>query len=248
MIKTFFVTAFFQPLYNLLVFLADVLPGHDVGLAIILMTILVRLALFPLYHKSTKTQSKLKEIEPELKALKEKHQDREAQARAMMELYKQHGINPFSGFMLLLIQLPIIFSLYSVFKGSLDLHVDLVYSFIHFPTTVSHLFLGQLDITGKSLILALVVGATQFIQMQLALPALQPKKEGEKQSFGDEMSRNMQLQMKYFLPVMIIFIARSLPIAISLYWITSNLFSIGHELIVKNKARELLSKLKRPKS
>lgn len=248
MIKAFFVTVFFQPLYNILVFLADILPGHDVGLAIVLLTILVRLGLFPLYHKSTKTQAKLKEIEPELKALKEKHQDREAQAKAMMELYKQHGINPFSGFMLLLIQLPIIFSLYSVFKGSLDLHADLVYPFIHLPTDVSHLFLGtSLDITGKSLTLAIIVGATQFIQMQLALPALPKKTEGT-QSFGDEMSRNMQLQMKYFLPVMIIFIARSLPIAISLYWITSNLFSVGHELIVKKKALELLGKIKRPKS
>lgn len=248
MIKTFFVTTFFQPLYNFLVFLADVLPGHDVGLAIVLMTILVRLALFPIYHKSTKTQAKLKEIEPELKALKEKHQDREAQARAMMELYKQHGINPFSGFVLLLIQLPIILSLYYVFKDNLSVHIDLVYSFVNFPETINPLFLGKLDITAKSLILALIVGATQFIQMQLALPPLSPKKPGEKQTFSDDMSRSMQMQMKYFLPVMIIFIARSLPIAISLYWITSNLFSIGHELIVKKKALELLSKIKRPKS
>lgn len=247
MIKAFFVTTFFQPLYNILVFLTGILPGADVGLAIILLTVIVRLALFPLYHKSTKTQAKMKEIEPELRSLKEKHgQDREAQARATMELYKAHGINPFSGFLLLLIQLPIIFALYEVFKGSLNLHTDLVYSFIKFPETTSHLFLGMIDITSKSLLLAVMVGLTQFIQMQLALPPLPPKKDGEKQSFGDEMSRNMQLQMKYFLPIVIIFIARSLPIAISLYWITSNLFSVGHELIVKKKALELLAKVKRP--
>lgn len=246
MIKAFFITLFFQPLYNILVFLTVVLPGHDVGLAIVLLTIIVRLALFPLYHKSTKTQAKLKEIEPALKSLKEKHgDDREAQAKATMELYKEHGINPFSGFLLLLIQLPIIISLYQVFKGSLSLHSDLVYSFITLPQTTGHLFLGLIDITSKSLLIAIIVGLTQFIQMQLALPPL-PKKTGEKQSFSDEMSRNMQLQMKYFLPVMIIFIARSLPIAISLYWITSNLFSIGHELIVKKKALEILAKVKRP--
>ena len=247
MIKSFFVAAFFQPLYNILVVLTDILPGHDIGLAIILLTILVRLGLFPLYHKSTKTQAKLKEIEPELKALKEKHQDREAQAKAMMELYKNHGINPFSGFMLLLIQLPIILSLYYVFRDSLDMHLDLVYSFVTFPQITSSMFLGWLDITGKSLAMAVLVGVTQFIQMQLALPAL-PKKTGNKESFGDDLSRSMQLQMKYFLPVMIIFIARSLPIAISLYWITSNIFSIGHELIVKKKALGFLAKIKGPKS
>lgn len=248
MIKSFFVFTFFQPLYNILVFLADILPGHDVGLAIVLLTILVRLALFPLYHKSTKTQAKLKEIEPELKALKEEHKDREAQAKAMMELYKNHGINPLSGFMLLLIQLPVIFSLYYVFKDSINSHLDLVYSFINFPEVTSNLFLGVIDISSKSLVLAIVVGATQFIQMQLALPPLPPKKEGAEKSFSDDMSRSMQMQMKYFLPIVIIFIARSLPIALSLYWITSNLFSIGHELIVKKKALDLFGKIKRPQS
>src|SRR5690606_5202936 len=109
----------YQPLYNGLIFLIDVIPYRDAGLAVVLLTIAVKLILFPLSKKAVRTQLILKQVQPELDSLKEKHKDdKQAQAQAMMGLYKEKGINPFSSFFLILIQLPIILTLYRIFVGS----------------------------------------------------------------------------------------------------------------------------------
>ena len=92
-----------------MVVLTSVVPGHDLGLAVILLTLIVKFILVPISHKTIKTQKKLKELEPEITKLKEKHKDdQQGQALKIMELYKEHGVNPFSGVFLMFIQLPII--------------------------------------------------------------------------------------------------------------------------------------------
>ena len=107
----------YQPLYNILAFLIGVLPGHSVGLAIITLTVVVRLALFPLTGKSMKAQKVMKELEPELKRIREAHKnDKQLQAKKTMELYQEKGVTPFSGCLPLFIQIPIIIGLYIVFK------------------------------------------------------------------------------------------------------------------------------------
>jgi len=238
MITAFFKAVFYQPLYNGLIFLFDTLPWADAGLVVILFTALVKLALFPLSKKSIKTQMVMKKIQPELDQLKTKYKDdREGQARAMMALYREKKLNPLSGILVVLIQLPIIFAIYWIFfKGGLPaVNTDLLYSFIQIPANIDmHLF-GVIDISQKNVILAVLTGVTQFFQMKFALPKLSPRKEGA--SFKDDLARSMNLQMKYIMPIFIIVIAYQLPVVVSLYWITSNLFAIGQELVVRKKYR-----------
>src|SRR3989344_7779658 len=135
MLLGIYTTVFYQPLYNALVFLVSIIPGGNMGVAIILLTVLVRFVLFPISHKSIVSQSKMRAIAPALEKLKETHkEDKQEQARKTMELYRSHGINPFSGIILLIIQLPIILALYNVFlKGLPHLDGTLLYSFVHLP-------------------------------------------------------------------------------------------------------------------
>lgn len=236
-------TIIYQPLYNTLLFIVSVLPGHSVGSAIIILTVLVRLVLLPLTGKSIKAQRAMKELEPELKRIREEHKDdREKQSRKMMELYQAKGVNPFSGCLPLLIQIPIIIGLYWVFfKGLTTIDQSILYAFVHPPETLDMHFL-VFDLGAKSMFIAFLAGASQFIQTRISL-AGQPlpvsdQKKNEKPTFQEDFSKSMQFQMKYVFPVMIGVIAYSTSAAVALYWTTSNILSIAQELYMKrgNKA------------
>lgn len=236
---SFFTAVFYQPIYNVLVFLMDVLPWADAGVIIILVTIIVRLVLFPLSQKSIRTQLKMKEIGPELEAIKLKYStDKQEQAKQTMAFYKEKGINPFSGFLAILIQFPIIISLYQIFyKGGIST-VDpvLLYSFVHVPThAISMVFLGFISLTSKNLVFALLAAVTQFFQAQIITPKQPPVDPTAKKSLGGDLARSMTFQSKYVFPIIIFFIAYAVSAAVSLYWIVSNLFSIGQELYVRAK-------------
>lgn len=237
MISSIYNTIVYQPLYNGLVLLMDTIPWADAGVVVIIFTIIIKLFLFPLSKKAVKTQIQMKAVEPELAILKEKYKnDRQELARKQMDLYKEKGIRPFVGFFLILIQLPIIFALYRMFlhSGLPQINIDLLYSFVHIPDFVSMIFLNFIDISQKSLGLALFVGATTFLQSKIMMPN-KPKASapGDKISIKDEFAKNMHLQMRYLLPVVLTIVAFSLPAVISLYWVTSNLFTIGQELFLK---------------
>ncbi len=245
MITDLFNTLFYQPIYNGLIFLISIIPGADVGIAIILLTIIVKLIILPLSHKSIKSQAKIRNIEPEVKEIKEKHKkNKQEQARQVMELYKKHGVNPFTGCFLALVQLPVVLALYWVFfKGLGEINTDMLYSFINTPIVINMQFLGFVDMLGKSLFLALLAGITQYYQMKLSLPPILPKnKESDngEPSFKDEFVRNMSTQMRYVLPVFVFFIAYTISAAVALYWVTNNSFSVAHELIVRKKAKEII--------
>src|SRR6185369_17930108 len=120
----------YRPILNLLVYLYNVLPGHDIGVVIILVTIVIRLILAPFMHKSLKSQKAMNALQPRLTELRDKHKnDKEAQAKAMMELYKEHKVNPLSSCLPLLIQLPILIALYQVLAHSLRGHLEGLYHF-----------------------------------------------------------------------------------------------------------------------
>jgi YidC/Oxa1 family membrane protein insertase len=230
---------FFDPVYNTLVFFIDVIPGGDVGLAIIATVLVVKTVLLPISIKAVKTQKIMRDIEPKLKEIKEKHkEDKQEQAQAMMAIYKDAGMNPFASILLVLLQIPIIIALYfSVSQGggvSLpDINVDLLYSFITEPVAVTMNFIGWIDINGKSLILALGAGITQYIHVSLTMPKLAPKEPGAEPNFKDDFMRNMQTQMKYVMPVLIAVIAYTISAAIALYFLISNLTSIAQEYFVR---------------
>lgn len=235
-------TILYEPIYNFLVLFLDVLPGADLGLAIIGLTVLIKLVLLPLSYKGIKAQRKVKEIEPELKALREKYKDdRETQALKMMELYRERNVKPFSGFALLLIQIPIILALYYVIlRGGLPaLNLDIIYSFVPIPEAVNIDFLGFINVTEKSFILAGLTALTQYAQTHLSFGKQDDKKSADAPAFGEsfksDFARSLKLQMRYVFPLIVGVIAYTLSAAIALYWTTSNLFHIGQELVIKRK-------------
>ncbi len=246
MIGDIFNVAFYQPLYNGLVFLIYIFPFGDVGFAIIVLTIVVKFIIFPFTHKSVKTQAKLREIEPEVKKIKKQHEkDKQQQAQKMMELYRKHGVNPFSGCTLILVQLPIILALYWVFWKGLTNGIDMsnLYTITPIPDTINFNFLGFIDIMGKSMIFALAAGITQHFQMRLSMPQIMEKEpkpaHDSTTSFKSEFAKSFRIQMKYGFPVLVFFIAYTISSAVAIYWTTSNLFSITHELVVKKKAKAI---------
>jgi len=237
--STIWHTFFFDPVYNTLTLFIDVVPGGDIGLAIILTTVLVKVLLLPLSVKAAKTQVVMRELEPQLKALKEDHKDdRETQAKEMMALYKAAGLNPFASVILIFLQIPIIIALYlSVYSGGgvalPEINTDVLYAWVPVPAVVTMLFLGIVDIAGRSLPLAFLAGITQFIQANLALPKSTPREPGAEPSFKDDFQRSMQAQMRYVLPVIIFFVAYTISAAIALYFVVSNLVAIAQEFYVR---------------
>lgn len=229
---------FFDPIYNCLVFFIDIFPGGDVGLAIIVTVVIVKMFLLPVSIKAAKTQVAMRELDPKLKELKEKVEDKQEQAKQMMELYKEAGVNPFASILQLFIQIPIVIALYlAVSRGGgvalPDINVELLYSFIPNPDTVSMFFLGVMDIAQKSLPLALLAGFTQFIQAHMSMPKMEPKKDGEGPDLKADFARSMQTQMRYVMPIIIFFVAYSISAALALYFTVSNLMMIAQEVIVR---------------
>ncbi len=141
----------YKPFVNLLAVLVSIMPGGDLGLAVIILTILVKTALFPLSQRSIESQAKMKLLEPEIAKIKAGGASKEEQARLTFELYKTHKTNPFSGCLLVLIQIPIIFALYYVFFKGINFDSNL-YSFVKIPTHINANFLGLIDLNGKSLV------------------------------------------------------------------------------------------------
>jgi len=233
MLGSLFNAAIYQPLYNGLVFVIGFVPFADAGVAVIILTFLVKLALFPISQKAVRTQLRMKTFEADLALIKEKHKnDKEAHAKATMAFYKEKNINPFSSIFLALVQIPIILALYYIFyKGGLPtINTELLYSFVSVPTVSMH-FLGLIDITKGSLILAILVAVSQYFQVRFAMPSVKPKVS--EMSFKEDFARTMNLQMRYFLPAVVGVVAFSISGAVSLYWITSNLFAIGQEIYVR---------------
>lgn len=239
MIVETFNTLIFNPLYNGLIFLIDIVPYADVGFAVVILTILVKIILFPLAHKVARMQVQMKDLAPKMDELKEKYKDdKQEQTLKIMALYKEHNVRPFLSILVIFIQLPIIFGLYWVFfRGGLpDIQIELLYSFIPFPETVNMNFLGLIDIGGRSAILALLAGVTQFVHSYYALP--KPKPRGENPSIKEDLAYSFHLQMKYVMPVIVVVISYTISAAIALYWLTSNLFAIGQELIVRRNLKK----------
>ncbi len=232
-------TFFYEPLYNALVLFIKIVPWHSVGIAVVLLTVFVKILLFPLSQKAIKTQVKMKLLEPELNEIKIKYKDnKQLQAEKIMQIYKEKRLNPFSGIIQLFIQLPVLIALYQVFlRGGLPtIDSNLIYFFIDIPDYVN-MNLFWVDMTEKSIMFGFFAAFAQFIQTQFTLSGKNKKVvENKKETdFKDELAKSMNMQMKYIMPIVIFFIAKSFPIVVSLYLITSSLFAIGQEFYIKRK-------------
>ena len=239
MIGNLFNTFIHDPLYNGLVFLIDYIPGADIGIAIILLTIIVRLVLFPIAQKAIKNQVKMRRVEPELAALRKKYKkDKPKLAQETMALYKQHGIKFTANLKLLLIQLPVILGLYFVFaqSGLPEIKPDTLYPFVPEPDRIKIEFLGLINLIEPSILLAALAGITQHLFTRFSFPPSIAEQENSGElSLQDEMQKRMRFMFMYPMPIMIAVFAYIFSGAVALYWVTSNIFSIGQELLVKRR-------------
>lgn len=233
-----FQTIFYQPILNLLVFLYNIVPGHDMGIAIILLTIIIKLILYPLSKKSLKSQKALQDLQPKIEEIKKKYKDKkEDMSRAMMQLYKDNKVNPFSSCLPLLIQLPFLFAVFRVFRNGLNNSLDLVYSFVDKPEIISYMSLGFIDLSVRNIPIALLAGVAQFWQTRMMMakkPAI--KSPGAK---DENMMAMMNKQMMYFMPALTIFIGLSFPGGLALYWlVTTVLTGLQQWYMFKQQERE----------
>ena len=221
----------YQPLLNGLIFLYNTIAFKDFGIAIILLTIVIRLLLFPIFQKSTRHQKQMQDLQPKLKKLQDQHKgDKAKQAEAMMSLYKEHKISPFSGFLMLLIQIPILIALYQVFSKSLSPDfLSSLYSFVSAPENIHYSFLGLINLAEKNIIIGILAAAAQYFQGKISLP----KRElGQNLTTAERMGRNMV----FIGPALTGFILLSLPSALGIFWIVGSLFSIGQQIIINKES------------
>lgn len=234
----FFYVTLYQPFFNGLILLYEYLPGHDFGLAVVILTALIKLALHPLTIKGLKAQRLMADLQPKIKEIQEKFKgDSSQQNKAMMELYKQTKVNPFSGCFLLLLQLPILVALYQVFLKVLSSESfnDILYGFVANPGAIQPHFLWVFDFNNKVFIgvLAVMAGLAQFWQSKISSP--QPQSKTNKTKNQPDFSGLMQKQMLYLFPALGVFIVWKFGAVIGLYWIFTSVFSIIEQMIVNKK-------------
>ncbi|MDP3901294.1 MAG: YidC/Oxa1 family membrane protein insertase [bacterium] len=220
----------YNPLLNMLVALYEFIPGQDFGVAVILLTLLVRLVLMPLFSLSIRTQFKMAELQPKLKELQAKlKENKEELTKATLGLYRKEGVNPFSGILVLLLQLPIFLALFHLFRSGLDGELALrLYPFIPVPAGIDTSFFGFFDLASSSLAVAVVAAVAQFFQAKTAIPPQQKSADAASQ---------IQQRMLYIFPIVTFAILTSLPSAIGLYWITTSVFSIWQQRMMVGKKK-----------
>ncbi|MDD5750093.1 MAG: YidC/Oxa1 family membrane protein insertase [Candidatus Pacebacteria bacterium] len=227
-------TVLFQPLLNGLVLLYVFLPGHDLGVAVVVLTLLIRLILHPVSVKGLKSQKALAYLQPKIKEIQEKFKnDRARQSSAMMELYRKEKISPASGCLPLLLQLPVIIALYQVFLKGMDSRflADNLYGFVSNPGVISSTFLGVFDLQNKIfvLVVAVLAGLAQFWQAKVSgSPA------AARPAAGDIASM-LQKQMLYIFPVLTVFIIYKVGGLIGVYWLSSTLISVGEQYLANRR-------------
>ncbi|PJC00852.1 hypothetical protein CO074_00260 [bacterium (Candidatus Moisslbacteria) CG_4_9_14_0_8_um_filter_36_20] len=211
-----FNTILIQPLLNLLIFFYNVIPFHDLGLAIIILTIIIRLILSPFSRLGIKSQKKLQDLQPKLDEIKKKHAgDMQKQSAAMMNLYRENKINPFSSCLLLLIQLPVLIAFFKVLNTGIA------------SSGLNPIAFGFLNLARVNIFLAGITAYFQYLQMK-SLPTKKPEpvfveKDGAK---DENMATRMNKQMTIMMPFMTLLIGVTLPSGLMIYWLISTIFSI----------------------
>lgn len=239
-----FVIIFYQPLFNLLVWFYNVIPNHDLGLAIVALTVAIRLALYPLAQRAIVSQRAMQTLQPKIDKLREQYKDdKEKQSKELMALYKTEKINPISSCLPVLLQLPFLFALFAVFQSGLNNGgFELLYPFVKNPGTLNTVAFGFFDLVQKSIPLAVITGVLQYFQTKM----LMTKNKGQASS-TNAMTRAMNQQMLYMMPIFTIIIGASLPAGITMYWLITTLFSIGQQyLLLRHKPADSSSDTPKP--
>lgn len=227
---SFYNAVFYQPIFNILVLLYNFIPGRDLGVAIIVLTVLFRVVMLPLSLKAAVTQKKFGELQPKVKEIQEKFKNnKDQQARELLALYQKEKVNPFAGILPLLVQIPVLLALFQVFgKGLRAEHISNLYWFVENPGNLNPLFLQFLNLGQSSLWVGIVAGVFQFIQSKQMVP----RKAAQTQK---DFASSMQTSMTYFFPFITIWFLSSLPAAVGLYWVATTLFSIWQQRYINKK-------------
>lgn len=253
-VRSFLSALIFEPIYNLFVAIITVLPGHELGWAIIVVTIIIRLILLIPQHKMLENTRRLAELSPKIRALqKEYESDRATLGMKMMELYKKEGVNPMGSCLPLLIQIPILLGLYWVISGISDpsnfYHLYPFFKDFNISAIDTNFFgIDLLKIGGTfGMVMALLLAFTQWIQSYLALKAQSPlPKKEEKNTENKEISpldpRIMQKMSLYVFPILIGITGFMFPLGLGLYWWIGLLFMIVQQYYVNTRAKHKAKK------
>ncbi|MEK7068241.1 MAG: YidC/Oxa1 family membrane protein insertase [Patescibacteria group bacterium] len=232
-----FETILVKPIYNAFILLTGLMPGSDAGLAIIAVTILMRIVLYPVFTSAIRTQLGMAAMQPELESIKEKYaNNREQLAREQMALFKRYKVNPLSGIASFAVQLVVMLALYfALFReGFPAVDQDLLYSFVHAPAVISTTFFGLIDLlTPNHLILSVLVALSQFAAIKLTLRRTPSQKSLTAEKA--QVQRMQQNLLLYFMPGLMGVFSFFFPGAVGLYFLASNLLSLGQEWLIKHK-------------
>ncbi|OHA65882.1 MAG: hypothetical protein A3E07_02275 [Candidatus Wildermuthbacteria bacterium RIFCSPHIGHO2_12_FULL_45_9] len=228
--------ALYQPIFNALIILVQYIPGKDFGIAIIVLTFVFRFLTYPLGAQAIRAQKRLSELQPKIKEIQKKFKDkREEQARAVMELYRAEGVNPFASILPLLLQIPLFIVFINIFSHGIQVEqFNYLYSFVARPDLIEPSFLGMVSLNEKNIMLAVAAGILQFIQLKQANPKTKKRQKGEK----PDMASMMQSQMMYIFPVFMVIFASRVPAAFGLYLIATTVFSIWQQWFIARKERK----------
>ena len=233
-LRSLYRTLIYEPMLNALVAILIYIPGHSLGWAVVILTLIIRTILLIPSQKAMRAQRRMQEVQPKLEELKKTHgHDQTRLAQETMLLWKTHKVSPFSSCLPLLIQMPILIALFHAINGGLspDKNV-LLYKFLpEFSLgSIDPNFLG-LDLLGHSLILLpIIVGALQFLQIQL----MNTRNKGKASKLPAEVETANKM-MKYVMPVMIAVFTAQLPSAVGLYWGASTFYGIIQQLVVNKE-------------
>lgn len=224
-----------DPMYNLLVWLYDTVSFQDIGIALIILTVIIKLVLWPLTGKSLRGQRAMQGLQPKIEEIKKKYKgDKETMSKEMMALYKEEKVNPASSCLPLLIQLPILIALYQVLLSGLsNNHQYKLYGFIQDPGLINPVFLGMIDLSKPAIVIAVLAGIAQYFQARMLQQRRPPealrKEEGAK---DEDMMATMNKSMLYFMPAMTIVLGATFPGGLALYWLVVTLLSVLQQVVV----------------
>jgi len=231
----FFDAILYQPFFNVLVVLYQYLG--DFGFAVIALTVLIRVLLYPLAAESIRVQKVTAQIQPRMKEIQEKYKnDKEKQALLMMELWRENKINPLSSILFLIIQIPVLWTLYRVFlDGSKDSSLSMLYGFVPNPGAIDPAFFGAINLSASFPAFAVAAAVLQFVQTKMMMPKTPDKSDKKEKSQSEQFAAMMQTQSLYVFPAITVLIFWGLPAALSLYWISTSLFSIVQQYYILKK-------------
>lgn len=235
----------YLPLFNSLMYLQKVLPGHDLGLAIILLTLAIKIVLYYPSLSAIRGSRQLQNLQPKLKALQQKYKnDRETLAKEQMKLYKESHVNPAASCLPLLIQLVVFYQLYRVFMGGIKideqglLHPDKLKELWgslrdYFAVNpINTKFFNLIDLSqakhAGNIVLAAIAGLAQFWQTKMLAAPKEPKIPGAK---DESILSTTNKQMTYMMPLVTAWIAYALPAGLGVYWATQSLLTIAQQYI-----------------